>query len=135
MQMLILTKPFRMSDVIIDGRAPCYREREGLHDKWYDNVERVLGFPPLYRRHNVTPAILSKHGVKKLCDHLQEMAKQTPLNFFKKKDLILLAGITASKFRMFGNPLSDWRIYALRSLPWTEYSLYYSFYRRHKPVR
>jgi Family of unknown function (DUF6492) len=124
---VILTKSLRMSDVIQDNRSPCYREREGLHDKWYNNVEHVIGFPPLYRRHNVTPAILSKQGVNKLTEHLEKMAYKTRLGLLRKRDLILLAARTASKHTLFGSNFSAWRGYGIWSIPWTEYSLYYSF--------
>ncbi len=67
------------------------------HPEWNDDAERVLGLPRSGRQHGVTPALLSRDGVLALQRHLAASA---------------------------GEP---WRLHLLRSLPWTEYSLYNTF--------
>ena len=67
------------------------------HPEWNDDAERVLGLPRSGRQHGVTPAILSRDGVLALQRHVEEPSG------------------------------AGWRTHLLRSLPWTEYSLYNTF--------
>lgn len=99
-------------ELVMDGRAISNR-RTGVpfREEWYDWAERVLGLPRSQYVHGVTPAVLSRRAVASL------------QRFLSMKDAPA-AGPAAllARWRRKG-----WRRYLLDQLPWTEYTLYFSY--------
>lgn len=103
---IICTKRTTISDLILNGRALSSRRYPSdLHAEWYRWAERVLGMKRSGLLHGVTPAILSTEAVTLLQQHLAERVH--PL------------------LKAIGH--GGWRGYLLRNLPWTEYTLYFTF--------
>lgn len=99
---VICVKRVGIRDLVRDGRgiAVVYRSDSDVHGGWYWWTEKVLGFPRSGRTRGVTPALLSVEGVGQLCKFLQARVAHK--------------GMTCEA-------------YLLKKLPWTEYTLYYSF--------
>lgn len=129
---VICVKPTSFSDLVKNGLAPCYRAKNIAKPSWYEWTERVLGFQAPAWRHNLTPAILNKEAMLKLEEYLSQRALKIPLSFedFKiegRKDLLLLISNFLCRIPVIKRKFTNWRVYLLRSLPWTEYALYYCF--------
>lgn len=136
---VICVKPTYLSDLVKDGRALYYIYSLDKFDfpEWYDWAERVLKIQlPCRKYYNVTPAVLSKKAVLDLQEYLNKLSlaqisSQKEINFFAKNDLMLLLARAALKVlpkkSVPREQLSGWKAYLLRNIPWTEYSLYYTF--------
>lgn len=101
---LICVRPVRYSDLIKNGKAISQIEDTDFHPEWYKYSERVLGFKRSGLAYGVTPALFSKETVIKLQNFLSEKANQN------NKD---------SKI--------SWRAFLIKNIPWTEYTLYFTF--------
>jgi hypothetical protein len=113
---VLVVREVAEEDLVRDGRARAVVYEIDAHSGWYWWAEQVLGFPrqgaEAGRTHGVTPALLSVEGVRALCAYLRE-----------RPDPPGAAGLGAG-----GRGCS----YDLvRLLPWTEYTIYYSFLDHH----
>lgn len=117
---IILTKNLKASDLITNNRAICCTDTTNLHPLWYTNAERVL---KLKRRtwvsHHVTPVILNREAVLKMQQYIEGIAP-----FWYTKNRALRQWITGFMRRP---NFKTWTYYLLRQIPWTEYSLYYTY--------
>jgi Family of unknown function (DUF6492) len=114
---VICTRTARYADLIRNGRALGRKSEDDVHHDWYERAAQVLGVSCIPRWHNLTPGLLSREAVLMLQKHL--------------------AGRVHPALRLLSHPpagelapaslLGSWRSYLLRNLPWTEYSLYYTF--------
>jgi hypothetical protein len=121
---VICTRVCHYSDFLKEGRAVCNLEKEGSHFlEWYAWVEDVLQLKGSNRYHSVTPAILSKEAMIKLHEYISLLSEKT--SFSSNKRSIFLALL--KYFPILQKIFSLYRTYLLLHLPWTEYSLYYSF--------
>lgn len=93
---VICVRSTRYGDLVRDGRAVA-QLTPPHHPEWNDAAEEILRLPRSGRQHGVTPAVLTREGVRSLQRHLEHVS---------------------------GEP---WRRHLLRRLPWTEYSLYGTF--------
>jgi len=93
---VVCVRPTTIDDLVAGGRGVA-QITPPHHPEWNDAAEAILGLPRSERQHGVTPAVLSREGVRALQAHLERRA---------------------------GEP---WRRHLLRRLPWTEYSLYGTF--------
>lgn len=126
---VICVKPTSFSDLVKDHRAYCYKhsldKSPDKFQKWYRNAERVLKISRAQYHHDVTPAILSKAGMLELHKYLSRISNSLSFSCIKRYLLFLIAKIASGFFN--GKELALWRLYLLDSLPWTEYSIYYTF--------
>lgn len=124
---VVCTRAVTPDKLLIGGKAPCFVEYEDKYPNWYDNASRVLRFP-LAREglmHNVTPAVLSRHSVVSLTKYLSSEWNRLRILSDKRSRLHVKMWLRALLRR---NPRwVSWRLYLIASLPWTEYSLYYSY--------
>jgi hypothetical protein len=99
---VLCVKEVKYDDLVRDGRgiAVVYHSDKDIHGGWYWWTEKVLGFPRSGRTHGVTPALLSAEAVARLSEFLQSRVKDKGLSC---------------------------EAYLLKNLPWTEYTLYYTF--------
>ena len=136
---VICVRPTCFSDLVKDGRAVYYQySPEFEFPEWYEWAYRVLSLPghPNQAYYNVTPSILSRDAVLQLQDYLLKCSLSQLKTFrgFNPKSrnswLLLkvkLAQILLHRGSQRRQQLLGWRSYLLRSIPWTEYSLYYTF--------
>lgn len=137
---VICVKPTLFSDLVKDGRAVYYVYSLDKFEfpEWYEWAERVLQLQSLgrCRYHNVTPSVLSKQAALQVQKYLNglslsQIASHEKINFFRKNDLLLLLSRAALKVLPENSTLRDrlsgWKAYLLRNIPWTEYSVYYTF--------
>jgi Family of unknown function (DUF6492) len=123
---VICTKSVFFSDLVKEGRAVCYILEKDLWPSWYKWAEQVLVLKAsrLGVVHNVTPAVLSKPAMLKLHEYLSHLSHTVNLSLKKRYlKLFILKLLSKTIIR----DIVDWRIYLLTYLPWTEYSLYYTF--------
>jgi Family of unknown function (DUF6492) len=117
---VICTKPVSRAQLVREGRAICRLRQADVIDQWpewYEWAERVLGLPRSGVNRGVTPALFRTDAVLELQAHLagrvsrrlQRLARCLPARSVTRDVLV------------------SWRSYLLRSLPWTEYSLYDTF--------
>ncbi len=105
------------NDLIVDGRAISNRRTgEDFRAQWYESAERVLGMPRSGYVHGVTPALLSREAALLLQRYL---ALKAPSEWWH--------GFAARRLGLRRRHLSGWRRYLLRSVPWTEYTLYFTY--------
>ena len=137
---VLCIKSINFSDLIKDGRAVYYQySREKFEfPEWYDWAYRVLNLAPFSNQsyHNVTPSVLSRDAVLQLQAYLTQCSS-LQLKTFRYSSLSLrnkwllcrtkLAQILLPKNSDLRQQLLGWKAYLLRSVPWTEYSLYYTF--------
>ena len=99
-----------IDDFIVAGRAVTNR-RTGtqFEPQWYDWAERVLDLPRSRFVHGVTPAVLSVDAVRALQSFLGAKWGRDPT--------------TPS----YAAESERWQRYLLSNLPWTEYTLYFSY--------
>ncbi len=123
---VICTKSVYFSDLVKEGRAVCQITEKDVWPDWYKWAERVLVLKPsrLGVLHNVTPTVLSKPAMLKLHEYLSHLFHTVDISL-NKQDLKLFLLRLMSKNIM--RKYADWRMYLLLRLPWTEYSLYYTF--------
>ena len=111
---VICVRPTRYRDLVVEGRALAQTSPPN-HPEWNDDAERVLGLPRSGRQWGVTPALISTHAVCALARHLES---RVPPHLRR-------AG------RRVPGPMRDvvssWRSFLFRSLPWTEYALYFTY--------
>lgn len=99
-------------DLVLAGRAVSNRRDEAqFRPEWYDWAERVLELPRSGYVHGVTPAVLNKEAVLRLAAFLGAKTSRFPR-------LARLFPAVARK---------GWRGYLLDNLPWTEYTLYFTY--------
>ena len=124
---VVCARPIRRHDLFRDDKALCHRYQNGKHANWYRWAERVLEMPRSGWVHSVTPTVLCREAVRDLAAHLN---RQPP------RPQKLWPRLRASLPEWAGGPRawrSDhedagrWRSVLLASLPWTEYSLYFTF--------
>jgi hypothetical protein len=89
-------------DLIVEGRSLTFIQENGEkgNDRWYERSAQLLELPRSERSHGVTPALLSTAGVMELLEFFAERLRPNHL----RPEALLLANV-----------------------PWTEYSLYYTF--------
>lgn len=137
---VICTKPIQYSDLVREGRAVYWAidSKEYGNAYWYQWAWDVLKLQPptQYRCHNVTPTILSTDAMIQLQCYLrqlseEELANRPQLSGSKRKKFLSFASWliyqALPKTSNLKAQLLDYRAYLIKSLPWTEYSLYYSF--------
>jgi Family of unknown function (DUF6492) len=96
---VICVRNVSAADLVIGHRSIANASQLDHHPDWYEWAERVLGVPRRSRlTHAVTPAVLSREAMLRLQAHLATRSED-----------------------------GNWRGYLLGNLPWTEYSLYYTF--------
>jgi hypothetical protein len=136
---VICVRPVRHADLLSRGKALCYRYRSGTHARWYRWAERALRVRRSGWVHGVTPAVLDRRAVWRLADYL---TTQPP----RLSDLLQRIAGRLLPWRAGGSPLMTprtpahsnhcrktpsaaptWRQRLLDLLPWTEYSLYFTF--------
>jgi hypothetical protein len=103
---VVCVQPIATTDLVNDGRGIVNVDDSQVdpHANWYRWAERVLGFPRSGRSHGVTPAVLCSAGVRLLLEFLEER---------------LRSDATRAE------------AYLLAHLPWTEYTLYYTYLEQH----
>ena len=111
------------------GRAYCYkhsllRSAEEFR-RWYVNAERVLRIPRAEFHHNVTPAVINREAMLRLHEYLSRVSHQITPSLSRNDVSYFLARAFYAIFPK--KSFATWRLYLLRSLPWTEYSLYFTF--------
>ena len=79
--------------------------------------------------HDVTPAILSRDAVLMLQEHLYHTSRKSRIPFGMRN--LLCGGLSVLLKYTSKLPFAIWRLYLLRSDPWNEYPLYYSFLEAH----
>ncbi len=117
---VLCVRPVHYADLIQAGRAPCFAHPTDVFPEWYRGSEKVLGMRRSGVYHNVTPAILSRAGVLQLQEYLGKRAQAVQLPWRATEALYYLS-------RLLPGSTPAWRLYLLRALPWTEYSLYYTY--------
>lgn len=109
---VLCVRNVRYEDLIRDGRAQVTLHYKDVHSGWYWWAEQVLGFERQEgekgRTHGVTPAALSVEGVRSLCRYLRD--RPSPLEAPAKD-----------------GGCGDCSYDLVRLLPWTEYTIYFSF--------
>ncbi len=99
-------------DLVVGDRGVSNRREEAqFRPEWYDWAERVLELPRSRYVHGVTPAVLNKQAVLQLAAFLGAKNSRFPR----------LARLMPAVARR------GWRGYLLDNLPWTEYTLYFSY--------
>jgi hypothetical protein len=117
---VLCTRLVQYQDLVRENRAPCFAHPDDRFPEWYANSERVLDMHRSGIYHNVTPCVLSKAGVISLQGYLAKRAEEVKLPFHTSEVFYHLLHRLPS-FQM------AWRVFLLRTLPWTEYSLYYTY--------
>lgn len=114
---LLCTKPWQLSDVIVDGRAVLERDtlRPGQNLAWYEQASELLGLAIPVAGMSVTPVIYSVDVVRGLARHLEGRVPSW---------LRLASRPTPSRYR---DELRGWRFHLRRHIPWTEMSLYATY--------
>jgi hypothetical protein len=126
---LVCTKLLRHPDLIQDGRGKCFIDLTDCHPEYYEWAERVLKLPRSGASHNVTPAVLSREAMLKMQQYLCGLARGIKLRAGRRSALLFGSRLGHDWFpnaRVLQG-LRPWAFYLLMSLPWTEYSMYYSF--------
>lgn len=100
----------RAQDLVPDSRALLQREPVAIHPDWYDWASRVLDVPSPTDGASVTPNMFSVEALGLLRAHVEN-------RFFARWRLEALARVR----------IRPWLALLVRSLPWTEYSLYVTF--------
>ncbi len=139
---VICARPIRRHDLFRQGKAYCHRYQNSNHACWYHWAERVLELPRSGWVHGVTPTILSREAVQELAAHLNRQSPR-PGRFWPKLWAQLPAWAGGPRpWRSDHEDAGRWRRVLLDSLPWTEYSLYFTFLeatgrfeRYHIPVK
>ena len=126
---LVCTKVLRYSDLIQDGRGGCFVEPVDFHPEYYQWSEQVLKLRRSGASHNVTPTVLSREAMLKMQYYLCGLAERVKLRIGRRNGLLFLSRLGN---RWFPNArvlqgIRPWALYLLMNLPWTEYSLYYTF--------
>lgn len=104
-------------DLVVDGRAVSNRRSDvDFRARWYDSAQRVLGMERSGYVHGVTPALISKDGMHELHAYL---AAKAPVRWWHRP--------AARVLRVPITQLSGWRRYLIQQLPWTEYTLYFTY--------
>lgn len=123
---VVATRPLSPGLLLKDGKAPCGVDHADLHPRWYRDAEAMLR-QPLARggiSHNVTPALLSRAGVRALAEHFGACYAEGRFG----RGALRAMRQRYAKLRFGGRPgLAAWRLLLTAGFPWTEYSLYYSF--------
>jgi len=114
---VLCVQRIRYASLIHDGKAICQLEAPGTHEKWYGWAEKVLKVRRSGRAHGVTPAVISRHAVVSLFEYLERNN-----NF-----LFQLTARLLPEKSWLRNYLQGHRGILARSLPWTEYAIYYTF--------
>ena len=114
---VLCVQKIKYEKLIENGRAICQIALPGTHEKWYSWAEKVLEVGKSDRRHGVTPAVISREAVLSLFDFLKN--KTNPA--FQSIAKVL------PEESLLRNYLQGHRGFLARSLPWTEYALYYTF--------
>lgn len=112
---VICTRPVTSTDLIKQGRALGMRYVGHIHPQWYDWASRVLNVLASRWMYGVTPLLVHTQAMLALQDYLayRERPRSMPRN----------SPFSRTNQEATGN----WRQYLLRSLPWTEYALYFTF--------
>lgn len=115
---VICARPIGRADLFGEGKALCHRYRNTSHARWYGWAERVLGVRRSGWVHGVTPTILNRQAVGELTAYLNARPAQ-PNSWWRRLIGPAKGNVDPSPHR--------WRTMLLDSLPWTEYSLYFTF--------
>lgn len=125
---VVATRALRSESIIVDGRGLCRVYPLDLHPDWYRRSAAVLGLVPkrVGISHNVTPALLNRHAVRELSEHLSRQAQKrdgSRLSFRALKQRFHDA-----RLRHVGRgDFAAWRLCLAANAPWTEYALYYTY--------
>jgi hypothetical protein len=112
---VICTRAFSSDDFIKEGRAISGRYRGPTHAEWYAWAERVLKLKRSGWVHCVTPSVLSREAVLRLAEYLTTLSSSRSQGSE--------AGESGSSPRLY----PGWRGYLLANVPWTEYTLYFTY--------
>lgn len=103
----ICSRPAGYDDLVPGGRALTREHGEVLHRDWYDRASKLLGLPSPTATHGVTPALL----------HTQTT----------RDALAAVAARDRPGLRQLPPPFGGWQARLMRSVPWTEYTLYFTW--------
>jgi hypothetical protein len=130
---ILFVRSARSCDFVKAGRSCCFKHKleksAEIFVQWYRDAERVLKIERAEYHHDVTPAILSKEAVLRLHEYLRGIARDVTISF-RRRDLLYWGAMILLKL-MPRVSFAEWRLYLLRSVLWTEYSLYYTFLEAH----
>lgn len=136
---VICVRSIDFSDLIKDGQAVYYQyPPKFAFPEWYEWADRVLNLLPCPNRayYNVTPSVLSRDVVLQLQAYLTECSSSQLKNFTnfnlrtRNSWLLLQTKLVQTllpKNSHLRQQFLGWESYLLRNIPWTEYSLYYTF--------
>lgn len=114
---LICIREVRIDELFKEGRAITNVTPEDWHPEWYAWAERVLGLRRSGVAHGVTPVVYSVAGMRLMHRHLEARTSRWRRAF----------ATVAGRGSRIHDHLAGWRSYLLRSTPWTEQSLYFTF--------
>jgi hypothetical protein len=122
---VLATRPVSPDDLAPGGRAPCHVLENDDHPDWYRGSARVLGQQPVREGilHNVTPAVLSRNGVRELARFLGDRCRAGQFAPGLQGLRQRIAKVRFAKHASF----EPWRLYLASGAPWTEYALYFTF--------
>jgi hypothetical protein len=102
---VLCCRPIAYGDLIQSGKSVAVVGERGnpAHTDWYLQAAKLLDMPRSERTHGVTPAVLSRDAVLSLFEYLEHRLRPNEL----RAEALLLSHV-----------------------PWTEYSLYYTFLER-----
>jgi hypothetical protein len=133
---VICVRPLRREDLMQQGKARCYRYQNANHARWYRWAQRVLRLRRSGWVHGVTPAVLDRRAVRRLASYLTTQPPRLFDQFQRTARRFLRTWRAAGRAPQSGRPpmtlystdhSTSWRQQLLDLLPWTEYSLYFTF--------
>lgn len=122
---VLCVKPVHFADLIINGKSRYSYTTEGEYGNWGQDAYRVLHLEPVDPYfYEVTPTLLSRDIVLQLVRHIEQYPYSTS-NWARSQRLRCLVDRVGGKYKQYRR----WLLYLLNSLPWTEYTLYFTFAR------
>jgi hypothetical protein len=124
---VVCTRSVSAADLAPGARGLCHVLNEDSHPLWYQRSLKVLGLPAVRTGilHNVTPAVLHRGAVRELAEFFAERARsKSYAPGLRGIRQALTLGLARA---LGGRPYEPWRVMLAAGVPWTEYSLYYSF--------
>ena len=108
---VLLKRPIRNQDLIFEGKALLQTQHKSVHANWWKGSGEILRLDPDLSGFgmSVTPAILHSESVRAMQVHISKMYKKDWMDQLLKS------------YKPFPANLF------VRSVPWSEYSLYYLY--------
>lgn len=113
---VLAVRPVSDADLVVGGRALRKQDPHRTHSRWVAQAGAALGLEPLDYSASVTPAVLSRGGIRLLARYAERSLR---LRRWPLRAAALLPGL--------GRGLTTWRGRLLGVLPWTEYQIYDTF--------